>query len=182
MGVTLKSYGWMALPALALLAWYVRALWRVVRRWPFFRLFDQQQRFARGLQFLAAYQMLHEAGCVDREIILELLNCSHGRDRDIYEAMHLHLAHSQDLQTAFNECDWSLTVRDGMSMFAEVDRDQQARMLSAMLETTQMESVHVTRQISRTLARLGFCLMILSVLTVVFGFYIPIITVVSHSF
>lgn len=180
-GAFLKTSWPFILGAIALFILYFRYFWTVLKRFPYLRLFHLKTLLSRGLQFLSAYKMLHEAGCVDKEIILELLQSSSGSDRTVYQRMYAHLAKSEDLQSAFHEDDWGLTVRDGMSIISDVDKDQQHEMLVAMLETSQMESVHVTRQISRGLSRIGFLLMIFSVLSAVFGFYIPIVSAVSTS-
>lgn len=182
MGMLLSQYGWAILLSVVGLVAYARRYARYLRRLPLLHWFYQRRLLTRGLQFLSAYRMLHEAGCVDKDIVLELLNASQGADRDVYQHIHAHLTRSQDLASAFREEDWSLTVRDGISVFADVDQPQQLAMLEAMLETTQMESVHVTRQISRSLGRIGFTLMIVSVLTAVLGFYVPIITAVTLTF
>lgn len=64
--------------------------------------------------------MFQEAGCFDEDIILEFLNASTGAGRDVYQQMDAHLAGSQDLKSVFRHDDWSLNVRDRMSMFVKV--------------------------------------------------------------
>ncbi|MDX1694218.1 MAG: type II secretion system F family protein [Ketobacteraceae bacterium] len=180
LGRFFREFGPYILGVLALVLIYRKSVWQVVKRWPFFRLFHHKRVLDRGTQFLNAYKLLREAGFTDSEIIYEMLSSSTGTDRKVYQHIYAKLASSEDISGAFSEDDWDTVVRDGMSVLSEVDDEQQQYILLALLETTHMQNVHAARNVSKTLSRIGFLLMVLSVISAILGFYLPLAGAASN--
>ncbi len=174
LGDLLRNYGYAPFILLPFLVFYRKILWRLVKGLPFFSLFHQKRLLDRGTQFLSIYRMLRQSGFVDTEIIYELLSSSKGENRDIYGRIYARLASSEGLADALDEEDWDPTIRDGMSVISEVDDSEQARILEAMESTMQLQNIHASRRVSKALSRVGFILMLASVLAAVLGFYLPL--------
>lgn len=180
LGSFFRQYGPYILALGFLVLIYRRAVWQVIKQWPFFILFHKKRILDRGTQFLNAYKLLREAGFTDAEIIYEMLNASRASDRSVYQHIYAKLASSEDISDAFTEDDWDPVVRDGMSVLTEVDEEQQSYILNALLETTHMQNVHAARSVSKALARIGFVLMVLSVVSAILGFYLPLAGAASN--
>ena len=180
LGWFFKTYGPYILGALAIALFNRRIVWGVIKYWPFFNLFERKKVLDRGTQFLNAYKLLREVGFTDSEIIYEMLNASTGRDRDIYQKIYAKLASSEDMASAFDDDDWDAALRDGVGVLAEVDDEQQQYILSALLETAHMQNVNAARSVSKALARIGFMLMVLSVISAILGFYLPLAGAASN--
>lgn len=180
LGRFFREYGLFVLGLIALILIYRKLVWQAIRQWPFFHLFHQKQVLDRGTQFLNAYKLLREAGFTDSEIIYEMLNSASGMDRKVYQHIYAKLASSEDISGAFAEEDWDPVVRDGMSVLAEVDDEQQQYILNALLETTHMQNVHAARRVSKALSRIGFILMVMSVVSAILGFYLPLAGAASN--
>ncbi len=180
LGRFFREYGPFILGLLALILIYRKLVWQAIRQWPFFQLFHQKQVLDRGTQFLNAYKLLREAGFTDSEIIYEVLNSARGIDRKVYQHIYAKLASSEDISGAFAEEDWDAVVRDGMSVLTEVDDEQQQYILNALLETTHMQNVHAARRVSKALSRIGFILMVMSVVSAILGFYLPLAGAASN--
>lgn len=175
-----KTYWW-TIPAGAFASvLYHRPLWRIVKRLPFFSTIEHKRKLDRSVEFLSVYDILHKAGFVDAEIVLEMINGSRGARRAIYQRIYAHLAKSEDIGEALDEDDWDQTIRDGMSVLHEVDTEQQQHVISAMRETLHLQNVHVTRKISRFLSRIGFFLMLSAAVCAVLGFYLPLAGAASN--
>ncbi|MCG8316742.1 MAG: type II secretion system F family protein, partial [Pseudomonadales bacterium] len=179
LGKFYSRYGLFVLAVIAILLLYRKSVWQVVRTWPFFNLFNLKRILDRGTQFLNAYKLLREAGFIDSEIIYELMNALSGSDREIYQKIYAQLAASEDIIGAFAEEEWDPVIRDGMQVLSEVDEEQQAYILNALLETTHMQNVHAAREVSRALSRIGFVLMVSSVVIAILGFYLPLVGAAS---
>lgn len=174
MGNLIRGYGWFFVAIIPFVVFYRKILWRLLKGLPFFSLFHQKRLLDRGTQFLSVYKMLRRSGFVDTDIIYELLSFSRGESRDIYGRIYAHLASSDDLSSAFDEEDWDPTVRDGMSIISDVNDEEQANILEAMEVTMQLQNIHAARKVSKALSRVGFFLMLSSVLAAVLGFYLPL--------
>lgn len=179
-GYLSKAYWWVIPATGAMSLVYHRPVWRVLKRLPFFSTVEKKRKLDRSVEFLSVYEILHKAGFVDADIVLEMINSSRGFQRGIYQSIYAHLAKSEDLGEALDEDDWDQTIRDGMSVLHEIDSEQQDHVLSAMKETLHLQNVHVTRQISRFLARVGFLLMLSATVCAVLGFYLPLAGAASH--
>jgi len=173
-GDVIRNYSFLLIIVTPLLFAYRKITWRLMKVLPFFSLFHQKRLLDRGTQFLSVYRMLRKTGFVDTDIIYELLAASKGESRDIYGRIYAHLASSEDLSTAFDEEDWDPTIRDGMSVISQVDDVEQAHILEAMEATMELQNIHAARKVSKALSRLGFMLMVASVLAAVLGFYLPL--------
>lgn len=180
LGRFFRDYGPYLLALLGLILIYRKVVWQAIRQWPFFQLFHQKQVLDRGTQFLNAYKLLREAGFTDSEIIYEMLNSSSSMDRKVYQHIYAKLASSEDISSAFAEEDWDPVVRDGMAVLSEVDDEQQQYILNALLETTHMQNVHAARRVSKALSRIGFILMVMSVVSAILGFYLPLAGAASN--
>ncbi len=174
LGDIIKNYGFLVAIIAPLILIYRKICWRLVKGLPFFSLFHNKRLLDRGTQFLSVYRMLRKSGFVDTDIIYELLASAKGEARDIYGRIYAHLASSEDLSTAFDEEDWDPTIRDGMSVISQVDDEEQAHILEAMEATMQLQNIHAARRVSKALSRIGFSLMVASVLAAVLGFYLPL--------
>ncbi|PCJ34060.1 MAG: hypothetical protein COA99_15020 [Moraxellaceae bacterium] len=174
LGDVFRNYGFLVIVLVPFLIFYRKVCWRLIKGLPFFSLFHQKRLLDRGTQFLSVYRMLRKSGFVDTDIIYELLESSRGEARDIYGRIYAHLASSEDLSSAFDEEDWDPTIRDGMLVISSVDDNEQARILEAMEATLQLQNIHAARAVSKALSRLGFFLMVASVLAAVLGFYLPL--------
>jgi len=174
LGRFIREYGYLFLLAPPLVFFYKKTILRLTNRLPLFNLFYQKRLLDRSTQFLAVYKMLHESGFVDSEIIYELVSSTRGEDRDVYSRIYAHLATSDDLETAFDKEDWSAVIRDGMSVINQVDQTEQKHILQTMEETIHLQNIHAARNVSKALSRIGFVLMMASVLAAVLGFYLPL--------
>lgn len=174
MGDLLRGYGYFSLVGIALLLTQYKVVWNVIRKAPFFNLFYKKQLLDRGTQFLSVYRMLRASGFVDSEIIYELLSSTAGDTRNVYGRIYAHLAKSQDIQDAFDADDWDPVIIDSMSIINEVDDDEQQHIMAALEDTMQLQNLHAARSISKALSRIGFVLMLLSVVAAVIGFYLPL--------
>lgn len=180
LGYFFRTYGPYLLALLALALLYRRVVWQAIKLWPFFRLFHQKKILDRGTQFLNAYKLLREAGFTDSEIIYEMLHAANPSDRNVYQHIYAKLASSEDINEAFDEEDWDPVIRDGMAVLSQVDDEQQRYILDALLETTHMQNVHAARSVSKALSRIGFLLMVLSVISAILGFYLPLAGAASN--
>lgn len=174
LGDFFRVYGPYLLAGSFFLLLYRRVVWQLIKRWPFFNLFHQKRILDRGTQFLNAYKLLREAGFTDSEILYEMLGASGSTDRAVYQQIYAKLASSEDISNAFSEDDWDPVVKDGMAVLTQVDEEQQRYILQALLETTYMQNVHAARNVSKSLSRLGFILMVMSVVSAILGFYLPL--------
>ena len=174
LGHAAKGFWWTVPVATLILLLYRAPVWRILKRLPFFSTIENKNRLDRSSEFLSVYEMLHGSGFVDAEIIVEMIRSSYGHKKNIYQRIYAHLAKSEDLGKALDEEDWDQSIRDGMAVLHEIDADQQKHVLSAMKETLHLQNVHVARQISRVLGRLGFLLMMFAAISAVLGFYLPL--------
>jgi type II secretory pathway component PulF len=173
-GYITKTFWW-TVPVLAIVLFLYRSyVWRVMKRLPFFSSIENKNKLDRSSEFLSVYEMLHGAGFVDADIIVEMIRSSYGHKKTIYQRIYAHLAKSEDLGKALDEEDWDQSIRDGMAVLHEIDADQQRHVMSAMKETLHLQNVHVARQISRVLGRIGFLLMVFAAVSAVLGFYLPL--------
>lgn len=175
-----KSYWWTLPAAMSVGLIYHAPLWRILKRLPFFSSLEDKRKLDRSVEFLAVYEILHKAGFVDADIIVEMINATHGPKRATYQRIYAHLAKSEDLAAALDEDDWDQTIRDGMGVMHEIDADQQQHVISAMKETLHLQNVHVTRKIARVLGRTGFFLMMFAAVSAVLGFYLPLAGAASN--
>ena len=173
-GDLLRNYGYIVLIAAVMIILQYKWVWQVVRKAPFFNLFYKKQLLERGAQFLSVYRMLRASGFVDSDIIYELVNSTSGETRNVYNRIYAHLATSEDIQGAFDADDWDPVVIDSMAIIGDVDELEQQRIMEAMEETMQLQNLYAARAISKTLSRIGFTLMLLSVIGAVIGFYLPL--------
>ncbi|OUS27836.1 hypothetical protein A9Q99_13840 [Gammaproteobacteria bacterium 45_16_T64] len=173
-GELIRGYGYFVLIGVAVSISQYKFLWQYIRKAPFFNLFYKKQLLDRGTQFLSVYRMLRASGFVDSEIIYELLNSTTGETREVYGRIYAHLATSKDIQDAFEPDDWDPVVIDSMSIINEVDDEEQQHIMSALEDTMQLQNLHAARSISKALSRIGFILMLSSVVAAVVGFYLPL--------
>jgi len=173
-GYLTKQFWWVPFVVIAIVFFYRSIVWRVLKRLPFFSVIEAKNKLDRSTEFLSVYEMLHKAGFVDADIIAEMIRASYGYRKNIYQKIYAHLAKSEDLGQALDEEDWDQTVRDGMAVLHEIDADQQQYVLDAMKETLHLQNVHVARQISKILGRIGFFLMMFAAIAAVLGFYLPL--------
>lgn len=173
-GYLAKQFWWVPFVVLAIVFFYRAVVWRILKRLPFFSVVEAKNKLDRSTEFLSVYEMLHKAGFVDADIIAEMIRASYGYRKNIYQKIYAHLAKSEDLGQALDEEDWDQTVRDGMAVLHEIDADQQQYVLDAMKETLHLQNVHVARQISKILGRIGFFLMMFAAIAAVLGFYLPL--------
>ncbi|MEZ5504721.1 MAG: type II secretion system F family protein [Gammaproteobacteria bacterium] len=173
-GYLTKQFWWVPFVVLAIVFFYRAVVWRILKRLPFFSVVEAKNKLDRSTEFLSVYEMLHKAGFVDADIIAEMIRASYGYRKNIYQKIYAHLAKSEDLGQALDEEDWDQTVRDGMAVLHEIDADQQQYVLDAMKETLHLQNVHVARQISKILGRIGFFLMMFAAIAAVLGFYLPL--------
>lgn len=166
---------WWTLPLGAMLILLYRThVWRILKHIPLFSLLEHKAKLDRSVEFLSVYEMLHKAGFVDADIVLEMIQATRGPRKGVYQRIYAHLAKSEDLSRALDEEDWDQTIRDGMSVLHEIDEIQQQHVITAMKETLHLQNVHVARQISRVLSRTGFVLMMFAAVSAVLGFYLPL--------
>lgn len=180
-GAMIENYWYLVPLTLPLALWYRSDIWRLLKHLPFLRIFNYKQVMDRAVRFIGAYSMLHEAGLVDSEAILAIMNSSKGEDKTVLKQMYAELASSQDLGKTFNKQDWPLALRETMGVFGEVEEQEQNKILSALLEALHIEHLHYTRQVAKLLSRLGFILMVSCVIAAVIGFYLPIIAGASSG-
>ncbi len=173
-GEILRGYGVFFLAGIAALLIQYKVVWRVIRKAPFFNLFYKKQLLDRGTQFLSVYRMLRASGFVDSDIIYELLSSSAGETRNVYGRIYAHLATSKDMHDAFEEDDWDPVIIDSMSVINEVDEAEQQHIMIALEDTMELQNLHAARSISKALSRIGFVLMMMSVIAAVIGFYLPL--------
>ena len=180
MGSFFSTYGVILIVLLIGASFYRKPIWRFTKTWPIFQLFNKKIILDRGTQFLNAYRLLREAGFIDSEIIYEMMKSLGGSDRDVYQSIYVKLASSEDIGGAFDEEFWDSVIIDGMKVLANVDEEQQQYILNALLETTHMQNVHAARSVSRALSRIGFVLMVASVVSAILGFYLPLAGAASN--
>ena len=61
-----------------------------------------------------------------------------------------------------------------MLVMNEVNEVEQEHIMAALEDTMELQNLHAARSISKALSRIGFVLMMMSVIAAVIGFYLPL--------
>ncbi|MBV1882311.1 MAG: type II secretion system F family protein [Pseudomonadales bacterium] len=174
-GNMISAYWFVPVFVIPVVIWYRVILWQLIRGLPFLRVIHQKIKLSRSVRFVGSYRLLNDVGIVDSGAILSILQASSGEDAEVYKRMYAQLATSETLGATFDLQSWPVAVKETMSVFGEVDEAEKVKILRALEETLHMEHLHVSRTLSKTLARIGFVLMVSCVLAAIIGFYLPIV-------
>ena len=146
---------------------------------PLFSTYHYKKVLDRSQRFLNAYELLHEAGIVDSQALLAILEASEGEDRVVFQRIYARLAGAEDLATAFMQEEWPMALNDVMAVIPSVTSEEKKLMLSAVKETIHIEHVHITRVLAGVVSKAGFMMMLLAVLAAAIGFYVPLANMAS---
>lgn len=173
--------GWPVLLVVVPLLVFFRSLLLVwLKTFPLFSTYHYKTILDRSSRFINAYELLHEAGIVDTQALLAILEASEGEDRAVYQRIYARLAGAQDLSHAFTQEDWPVALSDVMRVIPSVTGHEKKLMLSAVKETIHIEHVHITRVLARLVSKFGFLMMLGAVLIAAIGFYVPLANMASN--
>jgi len=163
-----------------IIIWFRWSLLLYMKRVPFFVTVYYKRILDRAMRFLSAYELLHEAGVVDSQAIVSLLQASDGDERALYQRIYARLASSQDLAGAFTQEDWPMVLQDLMRAMPHVNFEEKQKMMISVKETLYIEHLHITRVLAAFVSKAGFLMMLCAVIAAAIGFYVPLANMASN--
>jgi hypothetical protein len=147
-----------------------------VRRWPFFRLFDDRVRCKRGLEFVQAFNLLSASGFTTPQVLKFMHERSKGSQRKLYEDALARNKEGRELGHVFENEEWPRIITQNFKGFEQQTIDGRSRILANLSEALTEMFVQCSEKIADTMARGSMAVLITSILLFSLGFYVPMMT------
>lgn len=168
---------WPIMVALLVCAFVFRTrVWDAIRRWPFFKLFDDRLRCKRGLEFTQTYRLLTVSGFTNPQVLRFMLERSKGRQRALYEEALERNKEGRELGQVFENEEWPTIISQNLKGFEEQNPDGRQAILVNLSEALTEMFIQYSEKIANSMARSSMIVLISSILLFALGFYVPMMT------
>jgi type II secretory pathway component PulF len=147
--------------------------------WPVLAQINRITRIQRGINFLSLFSLLRRSGKTDPDALHYMATNSTGPDVAIYNELASVTSRGRPLHEGLRDKDWSPTILAGLGELEEMDAESAHVTMKAILGGQKQELAKAGESLATTLQLTGMISLVATILIVIIGFLLPILSVTT---
>lgn len=148
--------------------------WNSIRHVVGLHFINERLKIKRALDFVASYHILHITGVPDPQAFKFIQTRSKGLTYRLYEDAIQRLKEGRPLAEVFNNDEWPRLLHQNLQGFDNHRPAGRDIVLKNLVETLKAYYVEYSAKIATFASVTGFALMLLTIMLLAVGFYLPI--------
>lgn len=174
-----STYGPFVIVLLGAAFIFRRQILNLADSWPVMAQINRITRLQRGINFLSLFSLLRRSGKTDPDALHYMATNSTGPDVDIYNELASVTARGKPVYEGLREKDWSPTIMAGLGELEEMDAESAHSTMKAIVGGQKQELIKAGESLATTMEVVGMVSLVLTILIIVIGFLLPILSVTT---